>query len=479
MNFISLEFLAFFPLVLLLYWVLPGRYRWILLLAASFFFYMSTNPWTGSLLLLTITITYFAARGIEEGRSPKKRLVLSVVFCLGILVIFKYAGFLAETVSEIVFLLGGRKLDITMEIFLPAGISFYTFQSLSYVLDVYRGKEKSEKHFGYYALFVSFFPQLVAGPVERMGNLLPQLKTTQKICKENMINGLWLMMRGFFKKIVAADYFALFADRVYGAPEQAGGLGAVLGTVFFALQIYCDFSGYTDIARGAAGMLGIHLMENFSHPYRAENIQDFWRRWHISLTGWFTDYVYIPLGGSRRGILKQCRNILIVFALSGLWHGASWNYVAWGVWHGIFLVGYTLYHNYFPKKKKHPGEKNLGGHIGTLVLVGFAWVFFRSQSLNAAWVLLKQLVCNPMGGGIRKTFAFLGLSKEVLVRLAVILGSVAFLEKLPEKIYKKIRDTRTLIFAAVICVCMITTIEFTWLSQMAAGTDNAFIYFRF
>ncbi|MDO4306622.1 MAG: MBOAT family O-acyltransferase [Eubacteriales bacterium] len=477
MNFISLEFLCFFPIVLLGYWILPGRFRWILLLAASFFFYMSTNPGTGILLLLTIAVTYYAAREIEMGIAPKRWLVISVAFCLGLLAVFKYAGFLVETVLGAVSFFGGRTFDVTLDVILPAGISFYTFQSLSYVLDVYRGKASCEKHFGYYALFVSFFPQLVAGPVERMGNLLPQLKRTQKFSRENMVDGFWLMLRGFFKKVAAADYFALFADRVYGAPGGAGGLAVVLGTVFFALQIYCDFSGYTDIARGAAKMLGIHLMENFRHPYRAENIQDFWRRWHISLTGWFTDYVYIPLGGSRCGTFRQCRNILLVFALSGLWHGAAWHYVVWGVWHGIFLAGYVLYQRYRPER--HTGGRKTGGHMAALALVCFAWVFFRAQSLEDAWILLKQLVCNPTGGGLKAACSFLALSKTAVLRLSLLLASLAVLERFPEKVYEKIRDTRTLILAAVICICMMTAVEFSWLSQLAAGAENTFIYFRF
>lgn len=477
MNFVSLEFLCFYPLVLFLYWILPGRYRWILLLAASFLFYMSTNPGTGILLFLTIAVSYFAARRMEAGSDAKKWLVISAVFCLGILVIFKYTGFLAETLAGALSLFWGKTFDVTLDIILPAGISFYTFQSLSYVLDVYRGNTACEKHFGYYALFVSFFPQLVAGPVERTGNLLPQLKKTQKFCKENMVDGFWLMLRGFYKKVAAADYFALFANRVYGAPKQAGGLSVVLGTGFFALQIYCDFSGYTDIARGAAKMLGIHLMENFKNPYRAENIQDFWRRWHISLTGWFTDYVYIPLGGNRGGAFQQCRNILIVFALSGLWHGAAWTYVVWGVLHGAFLAGHVLYERYCPKKRT--GKKRIWGQIITLVLVCFAWIFFRAQTLEDAWILLKQLVCNPAGGGLREVCSVLKLSGTAVIRLAVILASLAVLERFPEKVYEKIRDVRMLLLSAAICVGMMTVVEFSWLSHLAEGAENTFIYFRF
>ena len=326
MNFISLEFVFFYPAVLFLYWIFPGKYRWILLLTVSCIFYFSESSWAGILLLITTAVTYFAARNIQNDCRKRQWLTISLLFCLGLLIGFKYSV-------------------------PPVGISFYTFQTLSYVLDVYRNQESAENNFGRYLLFVSFFPQLVAGPVERSGNLLPQLKKIQIFRKEDIEEGFWLIVRGFFKKIVVADQLAPYADRIFGAPTEVNGIAAVLGTIFFAIQIYCDFSGYTDIARGSARMLGIRLMENFQHPYRAGNIQEFWHRWHISLTKWFTDYVYIPLGGSKKGVLRQCINIGIVFGLSGFWHGASWNYVVWGLLHGSFLMGYILYRKYIPIKK--------------------------------------------------------------------------------------------------------------------------------
>lgn len=238
----------------------------------------------------------------------------------------------------------------------PVGISFYTFQTMAYVIDVYRGEISAEKSPLSYALFVSFFPQLVAGPIERAGNLLGQLKEKHTMRGENLLNGFWLMLRGFYKKVVVAVIWRYMLIKYMLRRRMPEG-GTVLGTAFFAVQIYCDFSGYTDIARGAARMMGIRLMENFRHPYRAVSIQDFWKRWHISLTCWFTDYVYIPLGGNRRGFAKRCRNVLIVFLLSGFWHGASWNFVVWGLIHGIYMVGAICLSQIRKDKKRilHPG----------------------------------------------------------------------------------------------------------------------------
>ena len=294
---------------------------------------------------------------------------------------------------------------------------------------------------------------------------------------ENLLNGFWLMLRGFYKKVVVADYLAVYVDKVYAAPQDAGGIGTVLGTAFFAVQIYCDFSGYTDIARGAARMMGIRLMENFRHPYRAVSIQDFWKRWHISLTCWFTDYVYIPLGGNRRGFAKRCRNVLIVFLLSGFWHGASWNFVVWGLIHGIYMVGAICLSQIRKDKKRilHP----VAGWIFTLLLVNIAWVFFRAPSLIGAWRILQQPFVNPLGSGIAETMSFLGIRGFAILRLLTTGISWLILERLPEEIDKNCQTQKGFCMAAVIFVVMVTVIEFSWLGRMASGGENAFIYFRF
>ena len=452
MNFISLTFVFLFPAVLFIYWKLPWKYRELFLLVVSYFFYIKESSRAGELLLLTTIITYLAGIAIEKGRHKKGWLIFTVAVCMGFLIGLKYSV-------------------------PPVGISFYTFQTMAYVIDVYRGEVSAEKNPRSYALFVSFFPQLVAGPIERAGNLLSQLKEKHMKSREDLINGGWLMLRGFYKKVVVADYLAAYVDKVYASPEKAGGIGAVLGPAFFAIQIYCDFSGYTDIARGAARMMGIHLMENFRHPYRAVSIQDFWRRWHISLTRWFTDYVYIPLGGNRKGLVKQCRNILIIFLLSGFWHGASWNFVVWGMIHGIYMVAALVITRIRNGKSKnlHP----VAGWVMTVLLVNVAWVFFRAPSLTGAWQILKQPFVNPLGGGFPETMSFLGIQGTAALRLLFIGISWIVLEQFPEEVYKRCQAKRGLCLMAAVFVVMVTVIEFSWLGMMASGGENSFIYFRF
>lgn len=452
MNFISLTFVFFFPVVVILYWKIPCKYREFFLLAVSYLFYIRESSWAGGLLILTTVITYLAGIAISRGKHKRGWLILTVMVCLGLLIGLKYSV-------------------------PPVGISFYTFQTMAYVIDVYRGEICAEKQPVSYALFVSFFPQLVAGPIERAGNLLGQLKEKHTKNLADMMNGCWLILRGFYKKVVVADYLAVYVDRVYASPGEAGGIGTVLGTMFFAVQIYCDFSGYTDIARGAARMMGIRLMENFRHPYRAVSIQDFWKRWHISLTRWFTDYVYIPLGGNRKGFAKQCRNVLVVFLLSGFWHGASWNFVVWGLIHGIYMIAAMCLSRIRKNKKRilHP----MAGWLMTMVCVNIAWVFFRAPSLLTAWQILQQPFVNPLGKGVYGTMSFLGIYGMEVLRLLAVGVTWVILERLPEETDKYCQTRRGLGLVAVILVGMVTVIEFSWLGMMASGGENAFIYFRF
>ena len=452
MNFISLTFVFLFPLVVFLYWKLPWKRREVFLLAVSYFFYIRESSWAGGLLLLTTVVTYLAGKGIEKGEHKKAWMMLTVVVCLGLLIGLKYSV-------------------------PPVGISFYTFQTMSYVIDVYRGDISAEKDLLSYALFVSFFPQLVAGPIERVGSLLGQLKEEHVRNRIDFINGFWLMLRGFYKKVVVANYLAVYIDKIYASPQNAGGIGAVLGTMFFAVQIYCDFSGYTDIARGAAQLMGIHLMENFRHPYRATSIQDFWRRWHISLTRWFTDYVYIPLGGNRRGFAKQCRNVLIVFLLSGFWHGASWNFVVWGLFHGICMVG-SMCIARIRKDKKRILPPVIGWLV-TMTLVNISWIFFRTPSISDACRILMQVFVNPLGGGISEMLSAFGIQGVKALRLLVVLPGWLILERFPDEIDQCCQSKKKLCLAAVIFGVMVTAIEFSWLGMMASGGENEFIYFRF
>ena len=326
MTFNSWEFLIFYPIVAALYFLLPKKMKWPMLLIASYYFYAFYQADLLFLIILTTAISFFMSHLIErtEKTSLKKLyLAITLTVCLGVLFFYKYFNFISTSVSGIISLFGKETPALILDLVLPVGISFYTFQTLSYVIDVYRGEIKTEKNIFFYALFVSFFPQLVAGPIERPGNLIPQLKEAHKPDKDNFIRGSKQMIVGFFKKICVADLVSSYVNAVYNSAEDATSLAVILATIMFAVQIYCDFSGYTDIATGCARIMGIRLMKNFDHPYSSSTIKEFWSRWHISLSGWFKDYLYFPLGGSRCSTLRNMFNIFVVFLVSGLWHVPS------------------------------------------------------------------------------------------------------------------------------------------------------------
>lgn len=385
MLFNSLTFAVFLPIVFAAYWLLPHRFRWILLLAASYYFYMSWNVKYVVLILLTTVVSYLAAIGIEHSRTTRQKkcwLAGAAVISLGILFVFKYFNFAMDSLAAVMGMLAIPMHPVTLKLLLPVGISFYTFQTLSYVVDVYRGECAAEKHFGMYALFVSFFPQLVAGPIERTTNLLPQLKREQTFSYSKASYGLKLMAWGFFKKIVVADTLAVYVNNVYGNLSSHTGLSLIVASVFFAFQIYCDFSGYSDIAIGVSKLLGIDLMQNFRSPYFSGSVKEFWSRWHISLSTWFRDYVYIPLGGNRCGKLRHKLNLLITFLVSGLWHGANWTYVIWGGLHGLVQIVETTVR---PKKTQvSRGWKQVLSVLLVFVFTTAAWVFFRAENLSDA-----------------------------------------------------------------------------------------------
>jgi len=341
MLFNSLNFLFFFPVVTALYYMIPHRFRWILLLASSYYFYMCWKVEYIVLILITTLITYFTGLGIgkaKEKKKKKKYLVFCICSNLLILLIFKYFNFFNNSFKEIFDYFNIFYNIPSFNLLLPVGISFYTFQSLSYSIDVYNGQKEPEKHFGIFAVYVAFFPQLVAGPIERSTKLLPQFYNKIEFKYSQVTDGLRQMAWGFFKKIVIADRLSLLVNQVYNNADSYTGVPLIIGTYFFSFQIYCDFSGYSDIAIGAAKVLGIDLSKNFKYPYFAKDINDFWRRWHITLSTWFRDYLYFPLGGNRVSAKKWCYNILIVFILSGLWHGASWTFIIWGTLHGFFII---------------------------------------------------------------------------------------------------------------------------------------------
>lgn len=487
MNFVSLEFLLFFPLVLILYWWLPFRYRWAFLLAASYLFYLYWAPWTLVLLFGTTLISFIAARAVDGAQSKaqgKFWLVLALVVCLGCLIVFKYLGFLMDNVTALLQLFGAPKQDIILNIFLPVGISFYTFQALSYVIDVYRKEIHSETHFGYFALFIAYFPQVVAGPIERPTNLLPQLRTLQTLKATDLLEGLRLALRGFFKKVVIADYLAVFVNAVYGAPEQAKGPAIVIATILFAFQIYCDFSGYSDIAVGVARMMGIRLMTNFDNPYSAISIQEFWRKWHISLTSWFSDYIYKPLGGSHKGMIRRCVNVMIVFLISGVWHGASWTFIIWGGIHGVYSVIGILWRKFRGERfqKKPAGIGRYGRVCFTFSLVCFAWLFFRAGSLTEANLLLKHLVTGWSAQGVISTLQLLQLNGLDVTRIILMLACLPVLEKLPEWLEPETDSAYALgsgVQKALVVFQMITLIGLAWLALLSIHGSSSFIYFQF
>ena len=388
MLFNSLAYAVFLPAVFVLYWVLPHKVRWPLLLVASYYFYMSWNAAYVVLIAATTLVSYGCALLLEKTRDAfRKKVYVSIALfiSLGILFVFKYYNFAAGLLESIHEAVRIPRLDVL----LPVGISFYTFQTLSYVIDVYRGTTKAEHSLGVYATFVSFFPQLVAGPIERSNNLLPQIISEKRFSYESATYGIRLILWGLYKKMVVADNLAVFVDRVFGNVRNYQGYSFVLAVFFFSIQIYCDFSGYSDIARGSAKLLGIDLMENFKSPYYSSSIREFWSRWHISLSTWFRDYVYIPLGGSRKGRFRTAVNNLITFLVSGLWHGANVTFLVWGGIHGTGQVAENLVLPDRKGKKKSAFRRILGVPL-VFLFVTLVWVFFRADSLSDAVYVLSH-----------------------------------------------------------------------------------------
>lgn len=391
MLFNSLQYLIFFPLVVITYFMLAPRWRTYLLLAASYYFYMCWKAEYVILILGSTIVDYFVALKIHSTEDKKRRkrwLLLSLVMNLGVLFLFKYFNFFADSAQSILAHANIFYDSPAFELLLPVGVSFYTFQTLSYSIDVYKGKLEPERNFARFALFVSFFPQLVAGPIERATHLLPQFKQKFDFEYTRVVSGLRLMLWGFFKKVVIADNLSRVVDWVYANPDDQTGVTYLIATYFFAFQIYCDFSGYSDIAIGSARVMGFDLMENFRQPYLSTSIREFWSRWHISLSTWFRDYVYIPMGGNRVVKWRWYYNLLITFLISGLWHGANWTFVVWGALHGIFLIlGIQL-----AKVFKTP-ERTLTIWVRRLIvfhLVLLAWVFFRADSVSSAIDILSS-----------------------------------------------------------------------------------------
>jgi alginate O-acetyltransferase complex protein AlgI len=396
MRFDSFQFAIFFPIVVALFWCTPQRLRWVLLLVSSYYFYMCWRPPYAILLVVITAIDFVVGLALARAtRSGVRRaiLLISLAANLGILFVFKYYAFVANTLS------GWQQIDLfpNLAIVLPIGLSFHTFQSMGYAFDVYRRKVEPERHWGTFATFIVFFPQLVAGPIERAGELLPQLHRFKNFDYDRVTNGLKLMAWGLFKKVVVADRLATLVDPAYANPGVIAAPTLVLATVAFGYQIYCDFSGYTDIAIGSAEVLGIRLRPNFRAPYHSRSLQEFWTRWHMSLSTWFRDYVYIPLGGNRVSPARWALNILIVFVLSGVWHGANWTFLVWGIYHGVLMIAGRFTQSLWSTASRvvrirpSPNWSRTFDVARTFFLVTVGWVLFRASSIHAAGTIFYRV----------------------------------------------------------------------------------------
>lgn len=401
MLFNSLEFIVFFPLVVALYFAMPHRFRWILLLVASYYFYMCWNYKYVVLIFITTFINYLCGLGIGHFRQKGLKvffLTTGLVVSFGILFFYKYFNFFGDSLNVLFDQFNIFYQVPAYDVLLPVGISFFTFQTLSYTIDVFKGNQPVEKHFGIFALYVSFFPQLVAGPIERSTNLLPQFYKKNTLKYENVRDGIVRMLWGFFKKVIIADRLSEYVNLVYNNPGDFQGPHFLLATLFFTFQIYCDFSGYSDIAIGTAKVMGFDLMVNFRRPYMSKSIREFWHRWHISLSTWFRDYLYIPLGGSRvKTRSRHYFNLFFTFLVSGLWHGANWTFVIWGALHGFYQLLSIWTKSLTDKVNDMLGltkSPRLHGAIQTLitfVLAYFAWIFFRANSLQDALLIIGKM----------------------------------------------------------------------------------------
>lgn len=399
MLFNSLHFLVFLPLVVAMYYVLPQRFRWILIFIASCYFYMAFVPKYILILFLIILVDFFSGIAIEGSSGLRRKfwLVFSLASNVLLLAFFKYFNFLNENLQTLFSLFGEEFRPIDLSIILPIGLSFHTFQSMSYTIEVYRGRQKAERHLGYFANYVLFFPQMVAGPIERYDRLGNELLQEHRFSYLNISDGLKLMLFGLFVKMAVADNLAPVVNQVYEAPEKFSSLQVVTAVILFSFQIYADFYGYSTIALGCARMLGIRIMDNFKNPYLSRSISEFWTRWHISLSTWFRDYLYIPLGGNKVRLPRWSLNILIVFMVSGLWHGASWTFVVWGALHGIMMLLERYTSVLFKLKPSDRwGFWSFLMCLKTFLVVSFIWIFFRAESFAKAKAIIHAMFNNPI-----------------------------------------------------------------------------------
>lgn len=470
MIFISLDFIIFIVVVFTVYWLLGRKLQNIFLLVASYFFYGYVHHlWL--ILIITLTaVNFYFSLAIEKYSEKKKLLlIMTIIINLGILGTYKYFGFFVENVNAMLMFAGFPTLTNSLQILLPVGISFYTFQSLGYTIDVYRGDLTPRKNIIDFSLFVAFFPQLVAGPIERASHLLKQIEEKRHFCPVAVREGMYLMIWGFFKKIVIADNVAIYCNKVFFLSEPSFYL-LWAGVFAFCIQIFADFSAYTDIARGASRLLGFNLMNNFNNPYISISPSDFWRRWHISLSAWIRDYIYIPLGGSKsKKPIRQAFNLVFTFFLCGLWHGASWNFAIWGLYHGFLILIYRFVKRLIPKSVKRLKILFPFKMLLMFLLTTIGWLFFRETDIH---MLLKYLLLSPL------------TSSELHTKTAIYIFALTMIYSLPLWVHTVFTLTRNKMFlnhpnAFIIFKTVAAALLFIGILCMHSKVSSEFIYFQF
>lgn len=487
MQFNSIHFIVFFIIVLTIYFSISYKYRWVLLLFSSYYFYMCWKPEYVFLIIFSTIIDYYCAIKMGDNNNRKKRkpyLLISIFTNLGLLFFFKYFNFFNQSFNDFFNYFNIFYNAPIFNVLLPVGISFYTFQTLSYTIDVYKGNKKPEKHLGIFAVYVSFFPQLVAGPIEKSTHFLPQLNKNYDFDYIRFKEGSLLMIWGFFKKIVIADRLAVLVNTVYNNPTDYQGITLIIATIFFAFQIYCDFSAYSDIAIGAAKIMGYNLIQNFNLPYLSKSIGEFWRRWHISLGAWFKEYVYLPLGGKRVDLSIRIRNIILVFVVSGLWHGANWTFIIWGALHSLFMTSSILFRKIASMffKDFDVYFKNIFFNffkvIFTFILVDFAWIFFRANSLKDAIYIIKNIFIIDLNVFSDKSLHNLGLDEKDLY-LSILLIIFLIIVQLYQKrmsIIDWILSKNIFLRWSIYFIAIYSIFTFGYYAQ---GDSSQFIYFQF
>lgn len=472
MVFNSISFAVFITILFTIYWFVPNRYRWIVLLFANLYFYLSFDIKYIVILAFNIIASYIFGLLIEKNKNKKSLLILSIIVCLCSLLICKYLNFSISVLND----LGIKFVDSSLKLILPVGISFYTFEIIGYLIDVYSGKTQAEKHLGYYASYVSFFPTISSGPIEKAKDFIPQIKEDKRFRYENGTYGLKLIAWGLFKKIVVADNLAIYVDTVYSGLSGYEGFNFIIIAIFYTIQIYCDFSGYSDMARGVAKLLGFNITNNFKSPYLSTTIKEFWSRWHISLTNWLREYIYIPLGGNRKGKIRRYINIIIVFFISGLWHGANYTFVVWGLIHALLQIIETIL-NVKPCKNMKSIVYWLRVFL-MFILISISWIFFRADTLNDALFVLKSI---PIGASNLKQYFITGIysfnnTPMYVLTHFLIYFIPLFLFDLFNKEYDVLEDIskKNIVIRYGLYTVLILLIL---LFHSTAGTN--FIYFRF